>query len=510
MQFLLARKRLFFIFLFCAVFILYGTSLFGSFVFDDRGILDHWVLLSYLENLKDVLSFPYWTTEAGLYRPVTLLSYSFNIIIFGGSAVSFHFVNLLLYFSICVAIYLLVKRLFTDKRLASLSAIIFLVLPIHTEVVANITGRSELLTLLFSLLTLLEFSKEKVTYWRAGLWTLLALGSKESAIAVLPLILITVFIKEKKIDIEVFKKYFRGMSAAFTAMAIYFFIRFFVLGLDNFMTAETSLIENPLIHANASSRVFTALSVLWIYVTKTFLPLNLCSDYSYNQIPVLNSFWHISSILGASLMLLAIIIFFIYLRRQAVISFAAAIFLASFLPVSNILFTTGTIAGERLFFFPSLGFAIFAAFLLLKIPKKILYLILSVILVSYGAVTFNRQMVWLTEYKLFLNAVECSPKSVLSRSNAGAAYLLKGDLAKAQEELEISKAISPTYSKGLNNLGLVYWKQGKNREAGEMYHQALLQKYPYPGALENLALLYASENDFKSRDRWLKVLNPLQ
>ncbi len=500
------REKYFFITLFILVFVIYGQSLFGGFVFDDRGIIEHAELLSNPTNIKEVALYPYWDADAGLYRPATLLSYAFNIIFLGGSAFSFHFINLLLYFGICAAIYLLIKKLF-NRKLAFITALLFLVLPIHTEVVANITGRSELLALLFSLLTLLEFSEGKINWWRAGLWTFLAIGAKETAIALVPLVGFLILIKEKGLNREILEKYFRGVSAAVIGATLYLFIRFFALGPEHFLGVQTSLIENPLLFASPLERIATAAGVLWMYVGKAIYPANLCSDYSYDQIPVVSGFSEPATIFGLLIFAFACASIFLW-KRKPIIAFAGAFFSVSFLLVSNFLFPIGTIAGERLFFYSSVGFVLFFAFLLTKLPRRILPFVPLVIVVIYGSISFQREALWTSEYKLFLNAAECSPNSVLSLSNAGAAHYLEGNLTQAQKYLERSREIKPIYSKGLNNLGLVYWKQGRLDDAEALYHESLKQKYPYPGAIENLILLNISERDEAGTLRWLRIMYP--
>lgn len=499
------RDKIFFLSFFVLTFLIYGQSLWGSFVFDDRGIIEHQELLGSVQNIFQVASFPYWTVDAGLYRPVTLLSYLFNNLIFGPDAWGFHLVNLLIYFGICASIYLLIKRLFESDWFACLSALIFLVLPIHTEVVANITGRSELLALLFSLLTLLEFTRSKPSPWRSGLWVLLAIGAKETAIAVGPLVLLVIFWREGGMSLEIIKKYFLELSGVLIGALTYFFLRYFVLGTEHFLGVETSIIENPLLFAEPLHRIGTALSILWMYISKSLWPANLCSDYSFNQIPVITSWSEPTVLLGAGVLLVSFVSIFVFIKRLPVISFAFATFFFGFIVVSNIPFPIGTIAGERLFFFPSLGIAILLALVLSKIRWQWIPIAL---IVCYGIVSFNRQSDWLTEEKLFLSAAECSPNSVLSLSNAGTAYYFRGEYEKAAEVLERSRDIKPVYSKGLNNLGLVYWKQGRNEEAKQLYYESLKQRYPYPGALENLLLLYVSQGDHEGALRWLRIMYP--
>ncbi len=492
------RETLFFLSFGLLTLLIYGQSLFGGFVYDDRGIIDHFALLSQTENVFQVAAYPYWTVDAGLYRPTSLLSYWANIILLGGGAWSFHFVNLILYVGICILLYLVLKKLFQSSRLAYLSALIFLVLPIHTEVVANITGRLELLALFFSLLTLREALKESPNFWFSALWMLLAVGAKETAIATLPLLGLFLFIRKEKIV-------GRATFGAVFGAVVYFFLRFLVLGPAHFLGVETSLIENPLLFASLHERVATALSIFWMYVSKTFWPVNLCSDYSFNQIPIIKNFWHATSLLGMGVLLGSAGAVLAFSRRNPVVAVSGAFVFFGFITVSNILFPIGTIAGERLFFFASVGVAVLVAYIFNFYLTPLIKVVGGILLLVYVVLSFQRQGVWMSEEKLFINAGQCAPQSVLSLSNLGTVYYFRGEYAMAEKYLLESKAIQPIYSKGLNNLGLVYWKQGRLEEAADLYHQALLQKYPYPGAIENLQILYLSSREYDRARGWLNL-----
>src|SRR3989338_8486180 len=458
-----SKKMLVLIACFFIVFVIYGQSMKGGFVFDDRNILDHREILTGFENIGEAVMSPFWDIESGLYRPVTLVSFSTNFAV-GSSPVGFHFANLILYSLSCFLIFLFINQISKNEKLGWIVAILFLIIPLHSEVVANITGRSELLALFFSLLALLEIIKDKINFWYVGLWVFLAIGSKESAIAIVPLILLMLIIRENKLNIEILKKHFLTISSVIIGAGFYFFLRFFALGPTHYLKVNTSLI------------IFIVMVVLAI------------------------ALW----------------------RKKPIVTIAFSIIIFSFLPISNIFFPTGTIAGERLFYFPSLGFAILVSYLgwiiyrfiksRIKIESKTLYILVSlvvlVISIFYGINSFTRQKVWLNEKSLFLSAVKCAPNSVLSRSNAGAIYYLEGDLKNAKRELEYAKNIKPIYSKGLNNLGLVYWKLGEPDKAEQMYLEAIKQDFPYLGAYENLINLYLEEKRYADAKRWLNIIFP--
>jgi len=504
---------------FLLVLVIYIQTLGGNFVFDDRGIVDHQYFLSNARNFFKILSLPYWTQEAGLYRPVTLISYTFNFIFLGHQPWGFHLVNLVLYALTGYVVFLLIKRIFKQIGLAYLTALLFLVLPIHTEVAANIVGRAEILALLFSLLALYELINDKKRVFRIGFWSLLAIGSKETAIAILPLVWLIIAIKEKKllpVDRKTWQHYKGKLLSILGAVLTYLGLRFLVLGPHYFLGLDTSIVENPLKFVSIGPRIFTALKITTMYAQKIFLPINLCSDYSYNQISALNNFYNLQSIIGLMILLFFATGIFVFFRRAPFLSLASGFFLFSFLPVSNLIFPIGTIAGERLIYFPSLGICMYlaAAFLwLIKLKNKKFFLILSIILFFilmgfYATISFKRSKDWLTEKRLFISAAKCAPNSVLSRSNLGAIYYLEGNYAAAKKELLFAEKIYDKYSKGVNNLGLVYWKEGQREKARQYFLRALNLKFPYYGAYENLALMALEEGKFDEAKNWLTKLYP--
>lgn len=509
-----SRSRAVFAAFLLLVLIVYGRTLFGDFVFDDRGIVEHAAVLGNARNLDAVFLMPYWTEEAGLYRPITLISYALNLIFFGSSPFWFHLVNLFLYAASGFFLFALIKKLSGSELLALLAAALFLVLPIHTEVAANIVGRAEIFALLFSLLFILELLRDSPRAALAALYVFLALGSKEIAIAVLPLAFLAVYLKEGAplFTVEKLTRYRRSLIAGLVGAAAYFLLRFSVLGAGHFSSVETSIVENPLLSAGAIPRIATAFKVFGMYLAKSFLPVNLCSDYSYNQIPVLRNFFDAGALGGFFAFLFLISSVPLFLRRFPVFSFAAGWIVFSFLPVSNFIFPIGTIAGERLIFYPSVGLILLFALFFRAFANRfrssrfmplLAIFVAACVISAYAAAASARASAWLTEKELFQSAALCSPNSVLSASNLGAVYYLEGDLDTAEKELLRAQGIYGKYSKGVNNLGLVYWKKGDREKARALFRAASEGEFPYIGGLENLALMSLEEGNIKEAREWL-------
>ncbi|MDB4678375.1 hypothetical protein OAE93_01455, partial [bacterium] len=132
------------------------------------------------------------------YRPTTLASFAIEKSLFGESATVSHAVNLALYLATCLLIFFLIKRVFPDKiDVALFAALLFTVHPIHTEVVASIKNRDEILSLLFMLLAFWFFLKSKtndsivkkiIVLVSGGILIGLSISSKLSAASILVLL----------------------------------------------------------------------------------------------------------------------------------------------------------------------------------------------------------------------------------------------------------------------------------------------------------------------------------
>src|SRR5437773_699795 len=181
--------------------LIYANTLDNRPVLDDGWVIFENPLIKSLENVPAIFTRPYniatptWN-NAGLYRPVTTLSYAINYAIGGRYVVGYHLVNIALHVLCCLLVFELGRRLASAARaehpecVALLGALLFAVHPVHVEAVTAMVGRAELLAALGSLGCLYLTCTRSQGRWRypAGL-VALALGvlSKENA-AVTPLL----------------------------------------------------------------------------------------------------------------------------------------------------------------------------------------------------------------------------------------------------------------------------------------------------------------------------------
>src|SRR3989344_4161989 len=465
-------------------FVLFGPSLRGDFTLDDHSVIEYGVQLSGLENIFELWVSPWhpggeW---AGNYRPLTTTSFALNTFL-SKDPLGFRIVNVLLFALNIVFLFYLVRRLSTEK-VAYLTAIIFLFLPIHSEVVMSIVGRVYLLGTLFSILSIHYLLENK--YWISSSCFLMALASGDAFISLILVIGALLFMEYKSLR----KTFWLGMTYI-AGLPIYFLLRYLALGKYAFGGyGFVDPIIGPLAFVSVKERVFTALSHLYLYLRKTVYPVDLSPDYSFNQIPIVSnlfSSWRAS----VGLAFMAMLIYVFYKSKRKDIKFAIILFLISYLVMSNIFFiTTGTMA-ERWWYFPSIGLAMLIAItveslkfkienynskfkvLNSKLPLLTFYSLLLTLLAWYGIIIFKQNRVWLNDKNLFIYVSEKSQNSAWARTNVAEGFFLSGDTERAKKEIEAALKIADQYPSALYVLGQIYWKEGRFGEAEDVFKKAI-------------------------------------
>src|SRR5262249_51026751 len=146
------QERLRIGFLIAIVTVVYGNTLLNGFaqddqiyIFENHGVTAHAAREIFLPN-----------TLSHVFRPLSFATLALNWAISGGRPFSYHLANVVLHAAATCLLYLLLRRLLEGlprvTEIAFVAGLLFAVHPIHTEAVANVVGRSELLAswLLFS------------------------------------------------------------------------------------------------------------------------------------------------------------------------------------------------------------------------------------------------------------------------------------------------------------------------------------------------------------------------
>ncbi len=457
--------------------------------------------------------------EGGRFRPLSVVTFAIEQQFFGSNektkplddaATLRHIMSVLYYLlSIVFLFFLLRNYIFKENHLAAfIACLVFLIHPMHTEVVANVKSRDEILSFLFIVITFISVFKYRENNKKSDLllgllFYFLALLSKEYAITLLILIPMLLYIVLKETFVKA-----ALTTLPFVAIAlVYLLIRYKIVGAGASFE-NPDVLNNPYLYASKPEKLATKIDVLLRYLKLLFYPSPLSSDYSYNTIPFANfssgSVWA-SVVIHVSLFATAIILFF----KRNILSFAITFYLLHLFLISNLIFNVGATMGERMVYHSSFGFAIaiavFVAWFLQKISseqiRKAIAVSLGCIVVIWcGAKTISRNAEWKNDQTLFIADAKTVPNSALVNGNAGKAYI---DLSekpenKAQEvelikkgmyHLSRSVTIHNKYVNGYLNLGVGYFKLKEYDKAKANWDKAR-EIYPSnPFIKRNLELL---------------------
>jgi protein O-mannosyl-transferase len=380
--------------------------------------------------------------------------------------------------SMVVLLYFLRYIVFrSNPIMALLATILFTINPIHTEVVANVKSRDEIMSLLFICLTFIyafKYREEKKT-WMLGVALfsyLLAFLSKEYAITLLALLPLSFYLFDK----ETIPKSIIATIPYVGVVVIYVLMRLQVVGPAN-PDSNHEILNNPYAFAVGNEKIATEIATSLNYLKLLIVPYPLSADYSYNTIPY-KDFSHPLVWLSLAVHIGLIWGFFYFFKRRNVLSFAIAFYMLNLLMICNIVFDIGATMGERLIYHSSLGFAIAVAYLLYKGMEKIkpapvgkfaLVGLIAVMTVVFGYITVERNAQWKNDLTLFFHDIEVAPNSVMTNANVAAALIDKADFEKDTAgkvaDLDrgiglLNKAISlhPTYVIAYLNKALAYFK----------------------------------------------------
>lgn len=399
--------------------VVYGNTLLNGYSVDDELIVKGNAQAEQgLSGVPEILTTNYFTRgeKKGSYRGLPRATFALEYEVFGADPTWSHAINVFFFFLTCWLVLLFLIRLFPDgKKLAVLSALLlFIVHPIHTEVVASLKNRDELMQLMFSLsacIFLIDYTRKGNLFRLFGsmIMFMAALMSKETAIqflAIFPL----VYYYAGKVDVK------RGIIAgtglltttiAFAGFMVLYLDPDAVLWMDTAMD-EYLFIEHPLMHTEEKSIIFgTGFYGLSHYLRLFVFPYPLGFYYGFDQISLvsLTDFQAIASII---LILGLGILGLTKLKNRSMLGLGILIMLICLSIFSNLVVQVSGIIAERFAYSSSLGYCMIAGFgiqyLVNRFSKLRPLIVGSSILVlsvmAYGSIDRN------TDWKSYLSLAE--------------------------------------------------------------------------------------------------------
>jgi protein O-mannosyl-transferase len=465
------KKNLFFIVLFAVTFLVFGNGIGNDYALDD----DFYTAGGNKLTTMGVRGIPqifknhtfYNNDGTGYsYRPVALATFAIENSFFGENPHVSHFLSVLLYALCIVILFSLLRKWFNSQGnwFSFFICLLFLVHPLHTEVVDNIKCRDELLALFFILLTFHALWKyietKKLVYlilypilFTAGLL------SKQTAIPFYFIIPLSIWffadekilvLKKSKIKKLVCLLIYLSFAAAlfiakkpsgFGVLGVVVFLwfasdRFWKIALYLspliFMTAISSYLqrhglepdtrkylafENPLSGAAEIWKLTaTSFYVIGRYLFLHFIPHPLVYYYGSFYVPDVtwaNPFATASIVIHCAIGLWA----FVEFRKKTIVGFGLLFYLINIAAYSNLVARAPGIMAERFTFAASLGFCIVLVALVFRFLKedpinfvwggkrndnlKKIKIILMVIVSLFAVRSFSRNFDWKNKEVLY-------------------------------------------------------------------------------------------------------------
>lgn len=448
------------IFLFTSA--IYFNTLWNQYAIDDTLVLtENKFTLQGLGGIKDLMTHDAFVgffgekgselVSGGRYRPLSMVTLAVEVEFFGMNPRISHGINILLFALTCMLLYYILKEILPKKKgsvfylsIPFIATMLFAGHPIHTEAVANIKGRDEIMGLLFSLLALLAGLKYVKTQnilhliWGMAVF-FLGLLSKENAITFVAIIPLTFYfftnakLKDHLLLIGLYLipiivfLYFRNAytKSAFTAESPEILNNPFAYLPKN---ADGSLSMDGLVQKYA-----TIIMTFLLYFKLLIFPHPLTHDYYFNQIPTIgpaDPVFIVSFIINGALLIYAAL----NIRKKTIPAYAILFYFIAFSVVSNLAVTVGILMNERFVYMCSIGFCLFIAYLLVnakdrfKLPLQAVMGIFVVVLLLYSVKTIARNRIWVDNLTLFLVDSKTSNNSAKVNMSAG------GDLTKLADE----------------------------------------------------------------------------
>lgn len=311
--------------------------------------------------------------------------------------------------------------------------------------------------------------------------------------------------------------------------------------------------ENPLIEQGGiSERLGTSFSVMGLYLRLHILPFPLRYYYGYDQVEVVPfaNLWALLSLLVHLGLLVVVILFW---KKYPLLALFVAWYLAGILAASNLPLLIVGIVGERLVYPASLGFAVAAAWLMVRLLKPDMSApgitlkrmspawlgSLVVLMLGYGSIVLLRAPDWESRYSLFradmpvlensakahhllgtesviqamerqdmelvnaahlhfMRALEIDPEFPLGWYDLGRLRLMMGNEKGAEEALLHSAVVDTFSAETYLELGNMYEGRGNVKAATKEYEKALAIDKGNLSLYATLTSLYASQEDWKA------------
>lgn len=507
----------------------YYPGMSAGFYFDDeQNLLEaaalHWHEFSMANVLAALLEAHLWG------RPVANLSLALNYLASGLDPAPYHWTNLVMHLGVGLALFrviVLFQRRHCggqgDRKIALLAVLLFLVHPLNIQATTYVVQRMTLLATLFALLSVGAYLSGRYhpdggVRWRwfavAAACFLLAVGSKETGLAVLPLLVLY----EACFNAAEWRSlYARAREKAGLALLVSAALLVAVsIGWLGWFYAGDSLYWNSTMPSRDFSgveRVLTQGRVQVFYLSLLLWPapsrLNLDHHFTVSR----SLFDPFTTLVAIVLIAVTIVLAIRAVRSRPLLAF----------PVLGYWLLHAIEAGpvnlelvfEHRMYFPMTMLALLIAVNVRTVGRKSssgTYAVMLLAAALLAVATYQRNAVWGDPMTFHRDIAAKSPGKFRPQYNLGTQLGQRGMLDEARAALEQALRIWPESSAANNQLGNVYLMENQPQRAEVFYRLAIQYDKENAEALFNLAGVLMSQGRYSEQrevlERFIEVAPP--
>jgi len=494
----------------------YLNSLLNGFVQDDnRQVVSNPYLRSF-SHLREIFATNVWSYVGAqgmtnYYRPLMTFGYLLCYQFLGPLAYGFHLANVVLNAGVVCLVFLVTERIFRDRTVGFVAAVIFALHPIHSESVEWIAAVTDLQLTLFYLLTFWFFLRvAKPGGKRSGTAELgmvlsftLALLAKEPA-ATLPFLATFYehFLRDDRAQTSLGQKLSRYSTLWLLDVAYLLFRTRIFGGLA------------PVLQLSQISRreaFYSSFALVAGYVWKLLWPVNLCAYYTFHKCIALSD---PRVVVGFLVLGLSLVAFAYSWRRARLVSFGVLWFFLNIAPVLNARWLGANVFTERYLYLPSVGFCWIAAWggrlLWMKLAgrptaRKFSAVGLATLAILCLVRIVTRNHIWHDDLTFYRSTLAAQPDAVALRINLGAVYWNSGSPDQAEVEWREALRRAPNHWLILNNLGLACARKKRYDEAIEDFQRSIRLRPNYADSHMNLGRTYAETGAVEKAEAQLRA-----
>ncbi|XP_046590337.1 protein O-mannosyl-transferase TMTC2 isoform X2 [Neodiprion lecontei] len=515
---------------------LYRNTLDAGFVYDDRrAILTNPDLLPgtpWSQLLED----DFWGTPLkergshGSYRPFCVATFRLNYLAGGLDPWGYHLVNVALHAACAGLVVRAARKVLPGQSLAhAMAGLLFAVHPVHSEAVAGIVGRADLLACLFTLVAFLAYAahrddaRKPAPLFLTLIASALATLAKETGIASLALCLLWEFCRGEPRRKGTRWTRRRSVGLVTGTLVLLLIVRLRVGGSPpEFATADNPAARHP----SRFARGLTFLYLPAVNARMLLCPSTLSFDWSMDAVPRITTlkdprnlesaalyaalagagFWAAKGLRKASCS--SCVKRFLghtdrcraannnnapisncycpkksglALQIPAAVAVSLGFLGLPFLPASNLFFYVGFVIAERVLYLPSVGLCLLFGAGLCKFYRharrtsrsygRIVLAVATLLLTLMAAKTLRRNLDWYDEESLYRSALHVNPPKAYG--NLGSVLSAQGRITEAEEAFTQALRYRPNMADVHYNLGILQQGRKNYEEAILSYQRAI-------------------------------------